>query len=57
MAIYENEIVEGAAAVGIGALLSRKVEVSAPTAIIVSGANIDPRQHRMIMTISAERAN
>jgi threonine dehydratase len=57
MAIHENEIVEGAAAVGIGALFSGKIAVSTPTAIIVSGGNIDPRQHRMIMNASVEGAN
>lgn len=49
MALHENEVIEGAAAVGVGALLSGKLEVSTPTAIIVSGGNIDPKQHRMIM--------
>lgn len=57
MAVHENEIVEGAAAVGVGALLSGKLDVSTPTAIIVSGGNIDPKQHRMIMSASVEGAN
>ena len=57
MAIHENEIVEGAAAVGVGALLSGKLEVSTPTAIIVSGGNIDPKQHPIIMSASVEGAN
>lgn len=56
MAIHENEIVEGAAAVGIGALLCGRIEVSAPTAVIVSGGNIAPEQHRMIMNAYIEGA-
>lgn len=57
MAVHENEIVEGAAAVGIGALLCGRIEVSTPTAVIVSGGNIAPEQHRMIMNASIEGAN
>ncbi|MBA8840441.1 hydroxyectoine utilization dehydratase EutB [Ochrobactrum sp. RH2CCR150] len=57
MAIHESEIIEGAAAVGVGALLSGKLEISTPTAIIVSGGNIDPKQHRIIMSASVEGAN
>ncbi|MGV2186589.1 hydroxyectoine utilization dehydratase EutB [Rhizobium rhizogenes] len=45
----EGEIVEGAAAVGIAALLSGKVVPGGPTAIVVSGGNIDPAAHRAIV--------
>ncbi|MGH6760970.1 MAG: hydroxyectoine utilization dehydratase EutB [Phyllobacterium sp.] len=45
----EGEIIEGAAAVGIAALLSGKIKADTPTAIIVSGGNIDPAQHQSIM--------
>ncbi|WP_454813996.1 hydroxyectoine utilization dehydratase EutB [Labrys neptuniae] len=45
----EGEIVEGAAGVGIAALLADKVRPSGPTAIVVSGRNIDPGLHRRIV--------
>jgi threonine dehydratase len=45
----EGEIVEGAAAVGIAALLSGKVVPGGPTAIVVSGGNIDPAAHHAIV--------
>jgi threonine dehydratase len=45
----EGEIVEGAAAVGIAALLAGKVRAHGPIAIVVSGGNIDPAVHRAIV--------
>jgi len=45
----EREIVEGAGAVGIGALLAGKVKVSGPTVLILSGRNIDMGLHRRIV--------
>jgi len=48
-AIEEGEIIEGAAAVGIAALLAGKIKLSGPSAIIISGGNIDHEQHRAIM--------
>ncbi|WP_192254870.1 hydroxyectoine utilization dehydratase EutB [Mesorhizobium silamurunense] len=45
----EREIVEGAGAVGIGALLSEKVKVNGPTVLILSGRNIDMSLHRRIV--------
>lgn len=45
----EGEVVEGAGAVGIAAILAGKVVLSGPTAVIVSGGNIDPRTHREIV--------
>ncbi|WP_105383030.1 hydroxyectoine utilization dehydratase EutB [Neorhizobium alkalisoli] len=45
----EGEIVEGAGAVGIAALLAKKVRPSGPSAVIVSGGNIDPKKHRNIV--------
>jgi len=45
----EGEIVEGAGAVGIAALLAGKVTPSGPTAIVVSGRNIDEARHRQII--------
>lgn len=41
--------VEGAGAVGFAAILSGKVNISGPTAIIVSGENIDPALHKTII--------
>ncbi|TIP13316.1 hydroxyectoine utilization dehydratase EutB [Mesorhizobium sp.] len=45
----EREIVEGAGAVGIAAVLSGKVRASGPTVLIVSGRNIDMTLHRKIV--------
>jgi threonine dehydratase len=49
----EGEIVEGAGAVGIAALLAGKVSPQGPTAIIVSGGNIDEAVHRRIVSGAA----
>ena len=49
-ALVENEVAEGAGAVGIGALLSGKVNPQGPTALIVSGRNIDEAVHRRIVS-------
>jgi threonine dehydratase len=49
-ALVENEIVEGAGAVGIAALLAGKVDPQGPTALIVSGRNIDEAVHRRIVS-------
>ncbi|SFD11809.1 threonine dehydratase [Bosea sp. CRIB-10] len=49
-ALVENEIVEGAGAVGIAALLAGKVNPSGPTVLIVSGRNIDEAAHRRIVS-------
>jgi threonine dehydratase len=49
-ATEEGEIVEGAGAVGIAALLAGKVSLQGPTAIIVSGRNIDEAVHRRIVS-------
>lgn len=48
-ATVEGEMVEGAGAVGIAALLAGKVSSQGPTAIVVSGGNIDPAVHRRIV--------
>ncbi|WP_432761323.1 hydroxyectoine utilization dehydratase EutB [Rhizobium mayense] len=48
-ATVEGETVEGAGAVGIAALLAGKVKPEGPTAIVVSGGNIDPAVHRKIV--------
>jgi len=45
----EGEIVEGAGAVGVAAVLAGKVKLTGPTAIILSGSNIDARVHRDII--------
>jgi threonine dehydratase len=52
-ALVEGEIVEGAGAVGIAALLAGKVSPLGPTAIIVSGGNIDEAVHRRIVSGAA----
>jgi threonine dehydratase len=45
----EGEVVEGAGAVGIAALLAQKVAVRGPTVAILSGSNIDPGLHKNLL--------
>ncbi len=45
----EGEVIEGAAAVGIAALLSNSFKPSGPAAIILTGKNIAPDLHRRIV--------
>lgn len=47
----ENEIVEGAGAVGIGALLAGKICSEGPIVLILSGKNIDPALHHRITEV------
>ncbi len=50
----EGETVEGGGAVGIGALLARKVTPLGSTVVLVSGGNIDPALHRRILQARAD---
>jgi threonine dehydratase len=52
----EGEIVEGAGAVGIAALLAKKVDVRGPTVVVVSGRNIDEALHRRIVNTDNKAA-
>lgn len=54
----EREIIEGAAAVGIGALLAGKASARGPIVAILSGRNVDMNQHRRVVCVDAtgERA-
>jgi threonine dehydratase len=45
----EGEVVEGAGAVGIAALLAGKIRPEGPIAIVVSGGNIDTALHHRIV--------
>jgi threonine dehydratase len=45
----EREIVEGAGAVGIAALLAGKVKAEGPVVVLLSGRNIDMNAHRTIV--------
>jgi threonine dehydratase len=45
----EGEVIEGAAAVGIAALLNGSVKAAGPAAIILTGKNIAPGLHRRII--------
>ncbi|MER9158292.1 hydroxyectoine utilization dehydratase EutB [Mesorhizobium sp. M0778] len=45
----EREIVEGAGAVGIAAVLAGKVGANGPTVLVLSGRNIDMTLHRKII--------
>ncbi|MEK1886370.1 MAG: hydroxyectoine utilization dehydratase EutB [Phyllobacterium sp.] len=51
----EREVIEGAAAVGIGALLAGKVKANGPIVIILSGQNVDMEQHRRIICAATPR--
>jgi len=46
----EREIVEGAGAVGIGALLAGKIKIDGPLVILLSGRNIDMAMHKKIIS-------
>lgn len=46
---HEREVIEGAAAVGIGALLSGKVRADGPIIVILSGRNVDMNQHKSVI--------
>lgn len=48
-AAAEGETVEGAGAVGPGAILAGKVDLRDPVVAILSGSNIDPALHRNIL--------
>ncbi|MHC1549106.1 hydroxyectoine utilization dehydratase EutB [Phyllobacterium sp. K27] len=50
---HEREIIEGAAAVGIGALLAGKVQARGPIIVILSGRNVDMDQHRRVVCTDA----
>ncbi|TPN12855.1 hydroxyectoine utilization dehydratase EutB [Mesorhizobium sp. B2-1-3] len=54
----EREVVEGAGAVGIAALLAGKVKPNGPVVVLLSGRNIDMSLHRKIVCgeVVAERA-
>jgi threonine dehydratase len=45
----EREILEGAGAIGIAAICAGKVKLSGPTAVLLSGRNIDMISHRHII--------
>jgi threonine dehydratase len=47
--VAEGEMVEGAGAVGIAALLANKVKARGATVALVSGRNIDEARHRQIV--------
>jgi threonine dehydratase len=46
----EREVIEGAAAVGIAAVLSGRVALEGPTVLVLSGKNIDMGLHRKVIT-------
>jgi threonine dehydratase len=52
----EREIVEGAGAVGIAALLAGKVKAGGPMVVLLSGRNIDMEAHRGILSGVSGRA-
>ncbi|MDB6049334.1 MAG: ectoine utilization protein EutB [Pseudomonas sp.] len=45
----ERQVVEGAAAVGIGALLDGLIERRGPIVVVVSGRNVDVQQHQRVL--------
>ncbi len=46
---HERQVVEGAAAVGIGALLDGLIPARGPIVVVVSGRNVDVQQHLRVM--------
>lgn len=52
----EGETVEGAGAVGIAALLAKKVDARGPTVVLVSGRNIDEVLHERIVSPAGHAA-
>lgn len=48
LALEDGEMVEGAAAVGAGAILAGKLRATGPLVLILSGGNIDPARHAAI---------
>jgi threonine dehydratase len=52
----EGEVIEGAAGVGIAALLNGSVKLTGPTAIILTGKNIAPDLHRCVINGETPRA-
>lgn len=56
LAEEEGMVVEGSGAVGVGALLHRRVRsLPTPAVVTVSGANIDPARHAAVLRESAAR--
>ena len=47
---HERQLIEGSGAVGIAALLAEKVRPDGPTVVILSGGNIDMRQHHRVIS-------
>ena len=45
----EKQIVEGAGSVGVAAVLADRVSLTGPTAVLISGGNIDLNQHYRII--------
>jgi threonine dehydratase len=45
----QQKVIEGAAAVGIAALLAGEAKPRGPAVVVVSGGNIDPKLHRTII--------
>lgn len=46
---HERQVVEGAAAVGISALLDDLIEPAGPIVVVVSGRNVDIAQHQRVL--------
>jgi len=46
----ERQIIEGSGAVGVAALLSQRIESNGPVVAILSGGNIDMKQHHRIIS-------
>lgn len=48
-AFHAGERIEGAAAVGIAAILAGKVTAAGPTVVLLTGQNVDPHLHARVM--------
>ncbi|MDY8108827.1 hydroxyectoine utilization dehydratase EutB [Fulvimarina sp. 2208YS6-2-32] len=47
--VQEREVIEGGAAVGVAALLARKVKSFGPTVLLLTGRSIDMRLHQSVV--------
>jgi len=46
----ERQIIEGSGSVGVAALLAQRIESNGPIVAILSGGNIDMKQHHRIIS-------
>jgi len=47
---HEQQVIEGSGAVGVAALLGKKIKPAGPVAVLMSGGNIDMKMHHRIVS-------